>query len=89
MTSGTSLNDVVGNCPPTALTLNATPPARSSCPDPDDFGCALGQSLGFFDAQRSGRLPDAAIPWRGDSLLQDIAPNGAPLVGGWCVRASG
>jgi hypothetical protein len=51
-----------------------------------DYGCVLGASMLFYDAQRSGKLPaDVAgrVPWRGDSALRDQAPNGASLVGGW------
>ena len=44
----------------------------------------LDSSYRFFEAQRSGKLPaDNRVPWRGDSALADIAPNGASLAGGW------
>jgi len=37
----------------------------------------------FYFAQRSGRLPDARVPWRGDSALQDTGFRGQDLTGGW------
>lgn len=44
----------------------------------------LHHSYEFYEAQRSGVLPPGSGPaWRGDSALADVAPNGAPLVGGW------
>lgn len=49
-----------------------------------DYGCVLGASMMFYEAQRSGRLPaNNRIPWRGNSALLDEAPNGASIVGGW------
>jgi endoglucanase len=49
-----------------------------------DYGCVVGASFLFYEAQRSGKLPKAnRIPWRGDSGLRDRAPNGSPLVGGY------
>lgn len=47
---------------------------------------ALGAALSFFEAQMTGRLPGGIkerVPWRGDTLLNDTAPNGAPLLRGW------
>ena len=49
-----------------------------------DWNRQLRDSLTFYDAQKSGRLPASnPIPWRGDSCLNDTAPNGASLVGGY------
>uniref|UniRef100_A0A2C9JY97 Endoglucanase n=1 Tax=Biomphalaria glabrata TaxID=6526 RepID=A0A2C9JY97_BIOGL len=43
-----------------------------------DYGSALGKSILFYDAQRSGKLPaNNPIHWRGDSALHDC------VVGGW------
>ncbi|XP_059173975.1 endoglucanase E-4-like [Physella acuta] len=43
-----------------------------------DYGAALGKSILFYDAQRSGKLPaNNPIPWRGDSAPYDC------VVGGW------
>lgn len=48
-----------------------------------DYGKALGLSILFFDAQRSGKLPaNNPIPWRGDSAVND-GDNGHDLSGGW------
>ncbi|XP_059173976.1 endoglucanase E-4-like [Physella acuta] len=45
---------------------------------PKDFSAALGKSILFYDAQRSGKLPtNNPIKWRGDSALRDC------VVGGW------
>ena len=44
----------------------------------------LDSSYRFYEAQRSGKLPpDNRVPWRGDSALADVAPNGKSLAGGW------
>ena len=41
-------------------------------------------SYQFYEAQQAGKLlPSHRVHWRGDSALQDRAPNGASLVGGW------
>lgn len=49
-----------------------------------DYGNALGLSVLFFDAQRSGRLPaNNPIPWRGDSAVNDHGDGGHDLSGGW------
>lgn len=49
-----------------------------------DYGCVLGASILFYEAQRSGALPASnRIAWRGDAHMNDVAPNGQPLVGGW------
>jgi hypothetical protein len=47
----------------------------------------LGNSLYFFDAQRSGRLDQGTygnrVPWRNDSALDDGEDYGVDLTGGW------
>ncbi|XP_046572617.1 endoglucanase E-4-like isoform X1 [Haliotis rubra] len=49
-----------------------------------DYQKALGLSILFYDAQRSGKLPaNNPIPWRGDSALGDKGDNGEDLTGGW------
>merc|ERR1712137_1191570 len=48
-----------------------------------NYGDALGMSILFYDAQRSGRLPsNNPIPWRGDSAVDDN-DGGHDLSGGW------
>ncbi len=38
----------------------------------------------FYEAQRSGDLPDNnRVPWRHDSALGDKGNNGEDLTGGW------
>lgn len=49
-----------------------------------DYGEALRLSVLFYDAQRSGPLPDGhPVEWRGDSGLDDGADVGHNLTGGW------
>ncbi|KAK7283408.1 hypothetical protein RIF29_12905 [Crotalaria pallida] len=38
------------------------------------YSSALKTSLKFFDIQKSGKLVDNKIPWRGDSALKDGSP---------------
>uniref|UniRef100_A0A166H7X1 cellulase n=1 Tax=Daucus carota subsp. sativus TaxID=79200 RepID=A0A166H7X1_DAUCS len=45
---------------------------------------ALDKSLMFFEAQRSGKLPqNQRVKWRGDSGLSDGFKQGVDLVGGY------
>jgi hypothetical protein len=50
--------------------------------DEYDYGCVLGASYLFYEAQRSGKLSGTStrIKWRGDSSLKDMAPNNHDLV---------
>ena len=49
-----------------------------------DYGSVLGLSWLFYEAQRSGPLPSTnRIPYRGDSALNDSAPDGTNMTGGW------
>ncbi len=49
-----------------------------------NYGEALQKSLFFYEAQRSGDLPENnRVNWRGDSGLQDGADVGLDLTGGW------
>ncbi|OWF45590.1 endoglucanase 13-like [Mizuhopecten yessoensis] len=49
-----------------------------------DYGNALGLSILFYDAQRSGRLPgNNPIPWRSNSATGDGSDVGTDLSGGW------
>jgi hypothetical protein len=63
-------------------------PAKCSDRDPGtgefDYGCVVGASYLFYEAQRSGKLPRTnRIAWRGNSGLRDRTPIGSPLVGGY------
>jgi hypothetical protein len=52
-----------------------------------DYGTVLNDSHYFYRTQRVGVLPDASVPWRGNSLLQEYAiPDGTKKYdfgGGW------
>ena len=49
-----------------------------------NYAEALQKSLYFFDAQRSGDLPEIfRVPWRGDSALNDGSDVGLDLTGGF------
>ncbi|XP_070565078.1 uncharacterized protein [Ptychodera flava] len=49
-----------------------------------DYGEVLHKSLLFYEAQRSGKLPDDnRIPWRNDSAMDDRGINGEDLTGGY------
>ncbi|XP_073303148.1 endoglucanase 6-like [Primulina huaijiensis] len=49
-----------------------------------DYGQALTKSILFFEAQRSGYLPNSQrVQWRGNSGLNDGKLNGVDLVGGY------
>merc|ERR1719499_2664744 len=49
-----------------------------------DYGEVLRLSNLFYEAQRSGKLPeDNRVPWRGDSSLGDVGNNGEDLTGGY------
>jgi hypothetical protein len=82
-----------GGKPPAALVSasKAAGEAPTMCnqmgPNGDfDYGCVLGASLLFYEAQRSGKLPaNNRIKWRGNTGLNDRAPNGASIAGGWWV----
>jgi endoglucanase len=49
-----------------------------------DYAEVLQKALFFFDAQRSGDLPNGfRVPWRGDSALDDGKDAGIDLTGGY------
>ena len=78
---------------------NASPPTPNPTPDPNpvdpnpeptlNYAEALQKSYLFYEAQRSGDLPeDNRIPWRGDSALTDGSDVGRDLTGGYYTSAS-
>ena len=75
-TQGASTTTVGGS------TTESTP---SNCTDERyDYGKVLELSNLFYEAQRSGELPDDnRVPWRGDSSLGDKGANGEDLTGGY------
>lgn len=49
-----------------------------------DYNLLIHDSLLFYEAQRSGKLPaDNRIKWRGDSMLADKGDGGEDLTGGY------
>ncbi len=49
-----------------------------------NYGEVLQKSIYFYEAQRSGKLPENnRVPWRGDSGLKDGSDQGIDLTGGW------
>ncbi|RKN05829.1 glycoside hydrolase family 9 protein [Streptomyces radicis] len=63
----------------------AQAPARAPVQAPAfNYAEALQKSMFFYEAQRSGPLPDDnRVSWRGDSALDDGADVGLDLTGGW------
>jgi len=47
-----------------------------------NYNQALSKSILFYEAQRTGKLVNNRIPWRGDSFLTD-SDNGFDLSGGY------
>ncbi|MFS1512081.1 glycoside hydrolase family 9 protein [Chengkuizengella sp. SCS-71B] len=55
-----------------------------AAPNLYNYAEALQKSIYFYEAQRSGELPeDNRVEWRGDSGLNDGADVGLDLTGGW------
>ncbi|WP_420954267.1 glycoside hydrolase family 9 protein [Bacillus haynesii] len=51
---------------------------------PNNYAELVQKSLLFYEAQRSGRLPEnSRLNWRGDSGLEDGKDVGLDLTGGW------
>lgn len=49
-----------------------------------DWAQPLGLSFLFYEAQRSGKLPDTnRVKWRGDSGLDHKTADGRDVTGGW------
>ena len=56
----------------------------SSKPPKYNYDSVLHDSILFYEAQRSGKLPISnRVPWRKDSALNDRGKNGEDLSGGW------
>jgi hypothetical protein len=57
---------------------------QSMAPFAPDYRTALKLSLLFYEAQRSGRLPESnRVSWRRDSALDDKGLHGEDLSGGY------
>nr|AGP76414.1 endo-beta-1,4-glucanase [Macrotermes carbonarius] len=58
--------------------------ALALCQAAYDYTTVLSNSLLFYEAQRSGKLPaDQKVTWRKDSALNDKGQNGRDLTGGY------
>nr|ADB82658.1 endo-beta-1,4-glucanase [Odontotermes formosanus] len=58
--------------------------ALALCQGAYDYKTVLRNSLLFYEAQRSGKLPaDQKVTWRKDSALNDKGQNGEDLTGGY------
>ncbi|XP_076451288.1 endoglucanase E-4-like [Babylonia areolata] len=66
------------------MQVPTVPAPAGAAPMKYNYAEVLEKSLLFYEAQRSGPLPDSnRIPWRGDSGLQDRGQGGEDLTGGW------
>ena len=67
-----------------SITESTTSSSTSCSAERYDYGEVLRLSNLFYEAQRSGDLPDNnRIPWRGDSSTDDKGNNGEDLSGGY------
>lgn len=67
--------------PTTARRRTTTPRPR---PMPFNYKLVLHKSLLFYEAQRTGKLPPTnRVPWRGDSMLNDLGNDEEDLTGGY------
>ncbi|WP_125776759.1 glycoside hydrolase family 9 protein [Antribacter gilvus] len=75
----------VGLAPAATAAPGAAAPAATATAAGDyNYAEVLQKSLFFYDAQRSGDLPDDfRVSWRGDSGMDDGADVGLDLTGGW------
>ena len=68
----------------TASPVSTTSSSTSCSAERYNYGRVLELSNLFYEAQRSGDLPDDnRVPWRGDSSLDDQGQNGEDLTGGY------
>ncbi|AWB46889.1 endoglucanase [Paenibacillus sp. CAA11] len=66
------------------MSWNAAPARAAASPTDYNYAEALQKAIYFYEAQRSGDLPeDNRVKWRGDSGMQDGADVGHDLTGGW------
>ena len=49
----------------------------------------IGYSNFYYDAQRSGTLPDNDVSWLGNSLTTETGPLGRAMTGGWYEGGAG
>ncbi|XP_006814163.1 uncharacterized protein LOC100369168 [Saccoglossus kowalevskii] len=66
----------------TTPAATVAPTGTTQKPTNYDYNDVLKKSIRFYDAQRSGLLPDNDIPWRESCFLDDTC-FGHDLTGGW------
>lgn len=65
------------------LATSGTSASNGTSPNPQ-WATVLGNSLWFYEAQRSGQLPaDNRVSWRNSSELDDGSEVGLDLAGGY------
>jgi endoglucanase len=68
---------------PPVADAGAQPTSQNQIPNPH-WSALLGSLLYFYEAQRSGKLPDTKrVAWRNDSALTDGIAEGVDLSGGY------
>lgn len=84
-TSRLSTNRASSRPPQTTLKPSVKPTTMApSNPGKYNYGEVLKLSILFYEAQRSGKLPqNNRVTWRKDSALNDMGSNGEDLTGGW------
>ena len=91
-TGGTQVSTTTTEVTPTneisttssSVTESTTSSSTSCSTERYDYGEVLRLSNLFYEAQRSGDLPDNnRVPWRGDSSTDDKGNNGEDLSGGY------
>ena len=80
----TTTSDSAPSTTSSSNTESTTSSSTSCSAERYDYGEVLRLSNLFYEAQRSGDLPDDnRIPWRGDSSTDDKGNNGEDLSGGY------
>ncbi|XP_076819703.1 uncharacterized protein LOC143465353 [Clavelina lepadiformis] len=74
----------LSTAPSTPITTRRPKPVPINVTSKFDYAAVLKKSIMFFEAQRSGKLPENnRLSWTRDSALQDKGPNGEDLRGGY------
>ena len=85
VTASTTTGAVTTATTDSSVTATTTTSSGSTCSSEKyDYGKVIELSNLFYEAQRSGDLPDDnRVPWRGDSSLGDKGQGGQDLTGGY------
>ena len=83
--TGTTNTGNITTTSDSSVTDTTTTSSGSTCSaERYDYGRVLELSNLFYEAQRSGNLPDNnRVDWRGDSSLEDQGHGGEDLTGGY------